>query len=245
MIARSAGRFLLTTERAGNGRAIPPTMEARMKHLLLLFLIPLFGCMTTQPLETPREQPQLLTMAPLPPCPMRIPLGGLKLSVMMHVMEDGSVGEAKLENSSGDADWDSLALQSFKKWRFMAPRRDGAPVATWLRQGIVVQVQEPIILYLGELVVPRREEADSMYALLQNGVQFEALARESEAASKDHGGYLGGVDIAIFPEQIRGELKKLDVGAFTPPIRVGEAYVIYKRFQKGGPKDFPLPEGHS
>ncbi|MGA9118321.1 MAG: TonB family protein [Bacteroidota bacterium] len=211
-----------------------------MKRLLLLFLVPLFGCVTTQPPDFSRDQPELVTMAPLPPFTSTIPLDGLRISVILHVMEDGSVGEARMIKSSGMSDWDTLALQSIKKWRFVAARKDGAPAATWLRQAIVVQVQEPIIQYLGELVVKRQMEADSLYALLTDGVKFETLATESHATSRDHCGYLGAVNIAIFPKHIRDVLKKLAIGDVTRPIRVGEEYVIYKRFKKDGPADVPL-----
>ncbi len=213
-----------------------------MKYLVVFFLVLLIGCGTTQPLDTPRDQPEVISMAPLPSYPSTVPLTGLRFTVMLHVMENGTVGEASMIGTSGAVDWDSMAIQSIKLWKFQPAKQNGRPVASWLRQAVVVQIQEPIVLYLGELVLPRQESADSLYALLTNGMSFEALAMQSVAASHDHGGYLGAVNIAIFPKPVRERLKDLRIGEVTPPIRLGSDYVIYKRFKSDGPKDMPLPE---
>jgi len=213
-----------------------------MKLLVVVMAVLLVGCATTQVTETTRDQPEVVSMAPLPPYPAEIPLMGLRFTVMLHVMENGTVGEASMLGSSGLVDWDSLAVQSIKQWKYQPARQNGKPVASWLRQAVVVQFQEPIVLYLGEIVLPRQESADSLYALLSKGMSFEALAMKSVAASHDHGGYLGAVDIAIFPKQVRDKLKDLRVGEMTSPIKLGSDYVIYKRFKKDGPKDFPLPD---
>lgn len=211
-----------------------------MKKLLVVFLVLIAGCGTSQIPQTTGEQPEVISMAPLPPYPSTIPLAGLRFTVMMHVLEDGSVGEASMVGSTGVPEWDSLAIQSVKLWKFQPARQNNKPVASWLRQAIVVQVQEPIIMYLGELVMAQKESADSLYALLTNGTSFEALAKQSVAASRDHGGYLGAVDLAIFPKNVRDQLKVLDIGDITKPIKVGSDYVIYKRFKQGGPDNVPL-----
>lgn len=183
-----------------------------MKYLVVFFLVLLIGCGTTQPLDTPRDQPEVISMAPLPSYPSTVPLTGLRFTVMLHVMENGTVGEASMIGTSGAVDWDSMAIQSIKLWKFQPAKQNGRPVASWLRQAVVVQIQEPIVLYLGELVLPRQESADSLYALLTNGMSFEALAMQSVAASHDHGGYLGAVNIAIFPKPVRERLKDLRIG---------------------------------
>ncbi len=211
-----------------------------MKYLVAVLVFLLVGCGTTQMTETPRDQPEVISMAPLPPYPSSVPLAGLRFTVMLHVMEDGTVGEASMVGTSGALDWDSLALQSIRQWKFQPAKQNGKSVASWLRQAVVVQIQEPIVLYLGEIVLPRQESADSLYTLLTNGMSFEALAMQSVAASHDHGGYLGAVDIAVFPKAVRDRLKVLRIGDITPPIRLGSDFVIYKRFKKDGPKDMPM-----
>ena len=200
--------------------------------ILLLFA----GCGTTQVREPSHDQPEVISMAPLPAFPLVFPGGGLKFTVLLHVLEDGSVGEATMVGTSGVAEWDALAVQSIKHWKFNPAHQNGVTVASWLRQAIIVQVQEPIIEFLGELVLPRREMADSLYGLLKSGISFETLAKQSESASRDHCGYLGAVDIAIFPKHIREQLKTLAIDDVTAPMRIGEDYVIYKRFKKDGPK---------
>lgn len=211
------------------------------KLLVVLFMFLIAGCGTTQIPQSTGDQPEVISMAPLPPYPSTLPMTGLRFTVMLHVMEDGTVGEASMVGSSGITEWDSLAVQSVKLWKFQPARQNNKPVASWLRQAVIVQVQEPIVMYLGELVMARKEGADSLYALLANGMSFEALAKQSVAASRDHGGYLGAVDLAIFPKPVRDQLKVLDIGDITKPIKMGSDWVIYKRFDKGGPDKLTMP----
>lgn len=211
------------------------------KLLVVLFVFLIAGCGTTQIPQSTGDQPEVISMAPLPPYPSTFPMAGLRFTVMLHVMEDGTVGEASMVGSSGITEWDSLAVQSVKQWKFQPARQNNKPVASWLRQAVIVQVQEPIVMYLGELVMARKESADSLYALLTNGMTFEALAKQSVAASRDHGGYLGAVDLAIFPKPVRDQLKVLDIGDITKPIKMGSDWVIYKRFDKGGPDNLTMP----
>ncbi len=213
-----------------------------MKYIVILTLLLAAGCASVQPTTTPSDQPEIVFMAPLPPYPSNIPLSGLRFTVMLHVMDNGAVGEASMVGTSGDVGWDSTAIQSIKHWKFQPAKQNGKPVASWLRQAVIVQIQEPVVLYLGEIVLPRRDAADSLYALLTNGMSFETLAMQSVAASHDHGGYLGAVDIAVFPKAVRDKLKDLAIGDITPPIKLGADYVIYKRFKSDGPKDMPMPE---
>lgn len=203
-----------------------------MKYLITFLFMVLIGCSATQHISVPIEQPELISTAPLPPLASVSYAGGLNLRVMLHVMEDGTIADARLLESSGDSEWDSLALQSMKKWRYTPALRDGVPVDLWVRQLIVVQVQEPIILKLGELVSSNEHKADSLYTLLQNGADFDTLVKQTPGIpSHGQSGFRGAVDIATYPRHVRDQLKKLRLDEFTRPIRVGLNYVIYRRYK--------------
>jgi len=215
-----------------------PQRRPPMKFFTTLLLVLLAGCIATQPVSTipAVDQPDLLSMTPFPPFPHAFPSGGLKLGASLHVLENGTVSEARLVGSSGSREWDSMAVESIKQWRFNPARQNGVPVESWYRQAILVQPYEPMVRYLGELVSASQQEADSLFGLIENGTEFEVLARQSQLSARDHGGYLGAVDLAVFPNHVRSELKKLNENEVSHPLRLGDKYVIYKRFKKDGPK---------
>ena len=207
-----------------------------MKILVLIAVVLLFaGCATTEPAIVSPDQPELVSMVPLPPFISTYPLGGLHLGMLLHVMDDGKVSEVRLLSTSGNAAWDSGAVQSIKQWRYTAPKREGKPFATWFRQVVAVQFQEPVIRVLGELVVARKEDGDSLYKLIQAGIDFETLAKQSTLSLQGHCGFLGSVNLATFPKRIRDEVEALKVNDITKPIRVGDRYILYKRFKSNDP----------
>jgi hypothetical protein len=134
--------------------------------------------------------------------------------------------------TSGYPQWDAAAVDSMKLWRFAAALHDSSASDRWLRYTLVVGIQEPIMMNLGELVVSNQKEADSLYLLLQTGIVFDTLARHVREGSTDEAGrYIGTVDIARYPRHVRDELRKLAESNCTHPIRVGHNFVIYKRFK--------------
>ena len=76
---------------------------------------------------------------------------------------------------------------------------------------------------IGELVSSSLHDADSLYALLEKGTDLDSLFRRT----------IGTFDIVKYPHRVRDELRRLDVGGYTGPLRRGEEYVIFKRFGKG------------
>ncbi|MCI0707177.1 MAG: energy transducer TonB [Ignavibacteriae bacterium] len=187
--------------------------------LLMLFLL-LTGCSMQSQMGVPPEQPELISMVSLPTLTSTTYAEGLKFDVLMHVLRDGSVEYVRMIGSSGDPEWDAQALESIKQWRFAAPRRDGEPIDVWFRQLIIVQVQEPVFMNIGQLVSSSLQEADSLYALIQEGNDLDELFKKTSTP----------VNILQFPKRVREEIRKLYEGKTSRPIRVGETYVIYKRF---------------
>jgi TonB family protein len=199
-------------------------------NAFLFFLLVLFaGCSTTKEVEIPTPQFELIDMTPLPPLQSTAFLGGAKLGLLLHVLKDGTVENVKILGPSGDGGWDSLAVQTIKQWRYAPPRRDGVPVDVWFRQLIVVQMQEPMEMALGRLSSASLAEADSLYALLEKGTVLDPVFKRS----------LATVNIMRFPRHIREKLKNLREDEYTRPLRLGEKYIIFKRFSKEVAKDLP------
>ena len=191
--------------------------------IILLFT----GCSVTQRMEAPETRLELIEMTPLPAIESPALAAGVKMNVLLHVLQDGTVENVKMLGSSGDAAWDVLALESIRHWRYAAPRRDGVPVDAWFRQLVVVQIQEPIVMNIGESLFASQREADSAYVLLEKGMDLDALFKSS----------VGSVNIMNYPQQVRDQLKRLKEDETTRPLRLGDKYVIYKRFCRSAFKD--------
>jgi TonB family protein len=203
--------------------------------LALLLVLTVMGCSIGRDIEVPVVQPELIRMTALPALPAGLSAVGLQLNVLFRVLGDGTVADVRILGSSGDDRWDSLACQSMRQWRFARIRREGVPGDIWFRQLVIVQTQtqEPIILTLGELTANSRREADSLYTLLQGGVDFDSLARQvSGLPPSEHPWFIGTVDIVMFPRHVREELRGIREDGVTRPLRVGERYAIYKRYSK-------------
>lgn len=199
---------------------------AHMKHTitaLAVTVLVLAGCGTTHEGAAPTERVEVVSTTPLPPMPLGLRQTGMKLDVLIHILPDGTVENARILGSDGDREWDSLAVQSMKQWRFAPFRRDGVAVDLWFRQVVVVQSREPMVMTIGELVCSSLREADSLHALLEGGADLDSLFRRS----------IGTHDIGRYPKHVREALGGLDSGGYTSPLRRGEEYVIYKRFNEG------------
>jgi len=205
-----------------------------MRHMaLLLFSALLLGCAVSREAGGPEQYPELIQSAPLPPLGAFPPSGGIRMDVVLHIRADGTVDSARVMGSSGDPDWDSVAVLSMKKWLFTPPRQGDRAVDVWMRQMLVVQVCEPAVMTIGELASPTERGADSLHSVIKSGTDFDTLM---EAALGDPSSGLQArepreVDLAIYPQHVRVVLEKLDEGQVTRPIRVGESFVLYKRYR--------------
>ena len=198
-----------------------------MKHTIvaLSVTLPLLtGCVATHEATVPAERVELISMTSLPRVALASYKTGLRLNVLMHIREDGAVEDVRMLGTSGDAEWDSLAVLSMKQWRYAPHRRAGVPSDLWFRQLVVVQIQEPIVLTIGEIVSSSPHGADSLHALLEEGSDMDSVFRRT----------LGTFDIVRYPQNVRDVLKRLDAGEYTSPLRRGDEYVIYKRLDNDG-----------
>jgi TonB family protein len=149
-----------------------------MNRAILFLGILLVGCAASRQPEVSAEGPEVISMAPLPPLASISTVRGLTMNVLFRVQRDGTVKDVRILGSSGDLEWDSLAAQSMKQWRFTPITHDSLTGDHWFRQKVIVHIQEPMVMNLGELVCPSRVEADSLHMLLEEGADFDTLARQ-------------------------------------------------------------------
>ena len=207
---------------------------------LLILLLVLAGCSSTGQLDSTAASSELVRMTTLPPLQSLTYFNGLKLSVLFHIRSDGTVADVKLLGTERTSEWDRAAADSMRQWRFAATPRDSSPSDRWVRIAVIVQVQEPMLMTVGEIRVDSQQEADSIHALLEGGADFEALSRHlSPGTSIPLGRIIGPVDIAIFPQHVRQELRKLAMNGFTHPIRIDAGFYIYRRMKPDGSRSLP------
>jgi TonB family protein len=202
-----------------------------MMRTLIPLVFLLAGCSAIPPSELAVEPPELVSSTSLPPIPSIVPGYGMRFTVMIHVMSDGTVGDVKVLHSGAEPGWDSLALDSIMKWRFLAGRRDGTPVDIWIRQPLVIQIRNPVFRTLAQLICVNERDADSLYALLALGADFDSIFRQSAPSPDERDGYVGSVDISIYPAPLRNELLGLREGEVSRPVRHGSRFVIYRRLK--------------
>jgi TonB family protein len=200
--------------------------------IFLLCIVCLVGCSSMK--QTPdASAPQLLLKHPLPPVPESFSRLSFDLDIVLFILEDGSVSKARLLKGSDDASWDSLAVASIKQWRFTPARTGNQPFSTWFHLRTTVIYAKLQIMNLAEILCTTPEEADSVYEAIEQGHDFGELAmRYSVAPTREMKGILGEVNINMYPEDIFKSLEKLDINAYTKPIKYGDLYVIFKRLEK-------------
>jgi TonB family protein len=204
-----------------------------MKPLIVfcsIALLSFFAACTSSQYSADLTLPQLIYQHPLPSFPKTVPSPFLRIPLEIRVLKDGTVSDVRIISGSGITAWDSAALLAIRQWKYSPARISGSPVSIWLHQTAVVQFSEPKFMSLAEIICSGQEQADSAYALLEQGNTFsEAVRRFSVSRSRDSGGQLGTVNVQIYPEAIKNILTRLDVGEYTRPIPFGEQYAIFLR----------------
>lgn len=148
------------------------------------------------------------------------------------VGKDGSVLEAKLIKGSSDTAWNAAALASMRKWKYTPAYYKDQPLKIWLHQTAIVRFVESHCVCLAEISCGTQTEADSAYALLTSGVQFEDVVQKfSLSESKKEGGKLGNVNILKFPKHLQLQIMSLEPEQYTKPIAYNNHYVIFKKLK--------------
>jgi TonB family protein len=206
-----------------------------MKAAIIFFCIGiLIGCSSTKLTERTTSLPILLEQTELPPVPESIYRPSFRIMIKMQIDENGRVLQARLIEGSGESDWDSLAVQSIRKWKFDPAQFENRPVRMWIVQSARVQIADPHYLSLAEIICDTYDQAITVVAKLQEGKDFgELAALYSTDSSKNQKGIIGKMDIHLLPQKINRVLKNLDIGEYTQPMEYGKRFAIFKRMENG------------
>lgn len=196
----------------------------------ILFL--LTACSLFKPTDEYSTEPKLIKQAPLPEVPHSIQRLNFQFYCEMIVDEQGNVIRAKLLESSGDRQWDSLTVLSLYNWKFTPAMVEGSPIKTLIRRKVNVIFVESNIITLAEIVCSTKAEADSVYEKLNAGENFHDLAKKfSKSNSKNSGGHLGKVDIQHYTLELKLILSKLKTNQHSKPVQYGNGFAIFKRLK--------------
>ena len=203
-----------------------------MKLLIIILLMGLLaGCSSTRQ-TIYSDVPHLLIQYPLPDVSSKIYKSNFSVSMLIYISKDGNVEDVKILGSSGDRNWDSLAIKAILNWKYSPAKIKNEPVPAWIRQTAFLEFRNPVFMHLGEILCKNKDEADTVYSALREGADFGILAEKFSAAlSAKDSGNIGTVNINQYPEDIRKFISPLEIDDFTVPIVFGDNYIIIKRYK--------------
>lgn len=205
-------------------------MSGLKLFLLFVSTVIMIGCAEFGQLGANITPPTLLEKTVLPPPPPTIKSQDFNLKLELLISKEGKVLYAQMRNSSGDPNWDSLAVQCVLQWKYAPAMSDGKPIQLKIAQTAHVVLSPPVMMNLSEILCATLAEADSVYSALQAGMNFDSLAvKYSVSSSGVNGGKLGELDIHRYGDEIQDALHRLKPGDYTHPLQMGPNYVIYKR----------------
>ncbi len=92
------------------------------------------------PKQDPRR-PMPITDDDYPPQSNRLGEEGVT-TVRLYVLEDGSIGDVQIAQSSGYERLDAVALRKLKRWRVKPGTEDGKPVPMWMDLRVVWKIKK-------------------------------------------------------------------------------------------------------
>ncbi len=201
-----------------------------MKLAMVIVVLFLTACSVQQQALQQDTLPRLILQDPLPPL-VSSGTRNLRIDLRMLVDENGDVAYAELVRPAVNPEWDSLARKTICGWKFSPAVVKGKAIRVWMRFPAIVHFAEPKMMELSEIVCESGTLADSLYSFLQNGADFDEIARKhSLSESAQQSGQLGKVNILRYPEEVQRVLTSIRDGAFTSPIHLGKHFIIFKRF---------------
>ncbi len=203
------------------------------KLLLLSLLSPAVlyvGCAMFGQTASEITPPTLIEKSALPAPPQGINPADFNLKMELLISKEGKVLYAELKNSTGDPQWDSAAVKCILQWKYSPAMSEGKPIQLKISQLAHVVPAPPLMMDLAEIMCTNLADADSAYAALQAGGNFESVAKKySISPTVAKGGSMGSVDIHMYGDEIQDQLQSLRAGEYTHPIQFGLNYVIYRR----------------
>lgn len=201
-------------------------------RILLLFVSALLisGCATFGIKEDEIVMPAVVEKTAFPTVPANVLDGDFYLKAKLVISAKGAVKQVELLNSSGDSEWDSVAAETLKQWKYSPGMQGDKPIQMDIIQVTHVLSTPPLWVHLAQILFPTKAQADSALAQLRTGTNFDSLVEKYTIPNSVlRSGNMGLVNINLFARSIRRELSRLSPEKYSSIFALGPYYVIFER----------------
>lgn len=208
-------------------------MRQVIKYIAAFICCLIFWSCSAARLENSKiTKPEVIEQYPLPPLPSSIYESTFIIYFNLYIAKDGSVQDVFIKDDRVSKKWIAEAKSSILKWKYTPALENDKPISIWIIQKTIIKIEQPLFMVLSEMQFDSLSTAQKVFNLLKEKKDFGKLARSySTANSSKIGGYLGKVNIIIYPETIKEEILKLKYDDFTPPLKYAGKFVIFKRLK--------------
>jgi TonB family protein len=170
---------------------------------------------------------------PVFPEEFRQPQTNLEVLLDVRIDAEGNVLGVQMAKSSGETAIDSSALTAVRQWKYYPATKDGKPLPAVVRQKVLFSIRPLTTVTYYEIVVSRKELADSLWKALDAGADFAEIAKKfSEGESAAQGGLRENVRYESLSATMKTEIDKLVPGQISQPFQGDDnKYIIIKRKQ--------------
>jgi TonB family protein len=201
----------------------------------VLLVVVTSGCKSSSEATSDYDTlPKLREYTP-PQLPEGATLAREKTEVLLslRIDEEGNVQRASVLKSSGDSQVDSAALEAAKTWKYTPASKGGKPLPIVIEQKVTfaTKLTESITFY--EIVVDRKDLADSLWKILDAGGDFSEVASKfSTDPSATQGGLRENVKFEALPDILRTALDRLTPDQTSHPVELPDGkYAIVKKLK--------------
>jgi len=191
------------------------------------------GCKSSAELTEDYDTlPKLREYTP-PQLPEKTLLSREKAEVLLslRIDEEGNVRRASVLKTSGEAPLDSAAVAAARSWKYSPASKAGKalPIVIEQKVSFAAKLTESTSFY--EIVVDRKDLADSLWKILDMGGDFSGIAAKfSTAPSATHGGLRENARYDALPDILRVTLDRLSAGRMSNPVELPDGkYTIVKK----------------
>jgi TonB family protein len=163
----------------------------------------------------------------------RQPQANLEVLLDVRIDAEGNVLGVQMAESSGETEIDLSAVSAVRKWKYYPATKDGKPLPAVVRQKVIFSTRPLTTVTYYEIVVSRKELADSLWKVLDTGADFAEIAKKfSEGESAAQGGLRENVRYESLSATMKAEIDKLVPGQISQPFQGdNNKYIIIKREQ--------------
>lgn len=203
-----------------------------VKLILIPLLLLAAACARQVPGQQEIQHPIRVTAFPMPSEDPE--LDETELTVLMHILPDGSVANANIIRGRLTDTWNRAVIDSLLTWRFSV-LPDGNPEGRWHRRDIKVQFEEPFFFYGGIFRTDTREVADSLHRELSRIRVFDEHQDRFTDRPEFELVMVDRHDISNYPHFIRRQLRNQRAATVTRPMLYDGKFVLF--YRKPHPED--------